>query len=596
MAKFARLGLLLIGVLVAASFASENVDQSCRVLPTNLSGTYEGGCKDGLAEGSGTAAGKDTYWGEFSAGLPHGQGVYVTSAGSRYEGKIQQGKPHGRGSYIFSSGHRYEGEFVDGKRHGKGTYIWPKGHRYEGEFVENQRTGKGRSRLTDGTIYDGDFVDGKYHGQGTLRLPDGRVIEGGFIEGKLVRRESVGATLSPDVTRQAPASRDTLKDVVDAIAPPDPVTGARSLNLESEEAEVRRATAQTRQLLQQARQQGHAVDTDQATLQRLQSVMNRLAQVSHRPNLPWHVHLIESPEDNAGTFGGGKIIFWRGLFGGLINPDDENEIAAVMAHEMAHITSRHAGEKQGQKLARAFSRSRRGELYQASFTTVQEAEADKVSLLYLALAGFDPRAAPKIWQRAHRRQGSTPGNYFYDHPLNVERAQTLSRLVPIALRYYQGQGVTNQDYARIRMNNDLIPRTSSSDSGLLALLEAALGVYTDHLQAKTETLSRQIRVQDPGSNARIINFNVGSGRSGQRAIFGRIQNIGPGFLRGAEITVNYFDGTGRLIYSQPQTLSNLNIRSGDVRDWSVPLTSLRGMQQVSAQVTRVDVVPVKPSR
>ena len=89
---------------------------------------------------------------------------------------------------------------------------------------------------------------------------------------------------------------------------------------------------------------------------------------------------------------------------------DDNEIAAVMAHEMGHIADRHIGNKEGLGLAEVLSKKTRkattSQLYQASFTTLQEDEADRIGLPYMTLAGYDPRAASRIWIRADKLHGS----------------------------------------------------------------------------------------------------------------------------------------------------------------------------------------------
>ena len=84
---------------------------------------------------------------------------------------------------------------------------------------------------------------------------------------------------------------------------------------ESEEAEIQRSEKQRDEILNDAVNNGFAVDADVEMLSRLNQMMKNIASISHRPNLPWEVHLIESPDVNARTIGGGKIFFYRGLFG-----------------------------------------------------------------------------------------------------------------------------------------------------------------------------------------------------------------------------------------------------------------------------------------
>lgn len=73
--------------------------QDCRVLLPALEGTYEGGCRNGLAHGRGIAVGEDRYEGRFREGLPHGTGIYTWSDGRVYDGRWRNGLRHGRGMY-----------------------------------------------------------------------------------------------------------------------------------------------------------------------------------------------------------------------------------------------------------------------------------------------------------------------------------------------------------------------------------------------------------------------------------------------------------------------------------------------------------------
>ena len=119
----------------------------CRVLDTELQGSYSGGCKDGLAEGHGVARGSATYRGEFKAGRKHGKGVKVWPNGDRYEGDFVADRKEGTGMYEWGresawAGQRYTGGYVNDRRHGYGVYEWPNGERYAGPWDNDRLTGK----------------------------------------------------------------------------------------------------------------------------------------------------------------------------------------------------------------------------------------------------------------------------------------------------------------------------------------------------------------------------------------------------------------------------------------------------------------------
>ena len=89
--------------------AQEN-DRSCRVLLSSISGSYDGGCKNGFAHGKGVAIGRDKYEGRFKKGLPNGQGTYTWKNGNIYTGDWKLGKRSGKGSlYSSANGEKITG-------------------------------------------------------------------------------------------------------------------------------------------------------------------------------------------------------------------------------------------------------------------------------------------------------------------------------------------------------------------------------------------------------------------------------------------------------------------------------------------------------
>ena len=120
--------------------------EPCRVADPELQGSYEGGCRNGLAHGVGTAKGEAEYQGEFRKGLKHGQGVKTWAWGDRYEGGFRDDRRHGKGVYVWGAqspwaGERYVGDYVADQRVGQGAYYWPNGDRFEGEWKADRRYG-----------------------------------------------------------------------------------------------------------------------------------------------------------------------------------------------------------------------------------------------------------------------------------------------------------------------------------------------------------------------------------------------------------------------------------------------------------------------
>lgn len=97
--------LLSILLTLVFAFTQSNLiaQETCKVLKPEISGRYQGKCKNGLAHGKGYAEGKDKYEGRFKKGLPHGEGKYTWSTGEVYDGTWRNGLREGEGKYTFKS-------------------------------------------------------------------------------------------------------------------------------------------------------------------------------------------------------------------------------------------------------------------------------------------------------------------------------------------------------------------------------------------------------------------------------------------------------------------------------------------------------------
>jgi hypothetical protein len=388
-----------------------------------------------------------------------------------------------------------------------------------------------------------------------------------------------------------------LQKTADAMAPKDYVSGKRELNPVSEKEEISQAIQSRDKILAIARAQNIPVDTDKESLAQLQDIMSRIAKISHRPDLPWEIHLIESPDDNAFTVGGGKLFFFRGLFGGTVNGSNENEIAAVIAHEIGHVVARHIGKTQGQALAAVISdkaqKTLSRDLYKASFSTLQENDADKVGILYMALAGFDPTDAPSIWARADAKHGSDPKSwrYAYDHALNAERFSKTNTLSILALAYYKGQGIENPDYRQILESNKLTGKKRGDEgSGAASILTATLHTYTSHLDAKNEELSRQIKMnQDLLDAQRLskVSYQIKDTTAGYRGIFGSFQNLSTRVVKGATVTVTYVNSAGTVMHTEDVPINDVTVYPGQSMQWTTLLKNVPGATGIRVQPTDI---------
>jgi predicted Zn-dependent protease len=184
-------------------------------------------------------------------------------------------------------------------------------------------------------------------------------------------------------------------------------------------------------------------------------VGRRLAATTTMPDLEWEFKLFESEQMNAFALPGGKTAAYTGL---LKVCENEAALAAVMGHEIAHVTARHGAQRMSQQIvvstamsAASISLANKdsralilgalglGVQYgiQLPFSRSNEAEADQIGLAYMAKAGYDPREAVRFWTRfSQMKQGAQPPELLSTHPADATRIANLNRLLPRALAQY----------------------------------------------------------------------------------------------------------------------------------------------------------------
>lgn len=223
------------------------------------------------------------------------------------------------------------------------------------------------------------------------------------------------------------------------------------------EEEVNNTYAQAyAETLQEAQAQNALISKNDKQMKRLQAIADRLiAQVgTFRPdakNWKWEVNLINSDEVNANCGPGGKIIFYTGIINTLQLTDDE--IAAVMGHEIAHALRSHGREA----MSKAYGVSTASEvagLFGVDTTNVNlaqtgvnylmtlpnsrtnENEADLIGLELAARGGYNPEAAVTLWQKMNKLGSSGP-EFMSTHPSNDNRIASLQAAMPKVLPLYE---------------------------------------------------------------------------------------------------------------------------------------------------------------
>ena len=222
------------------------------------------------------------------------------------------------------------------------------------------------------------------------------------------------------------------------------------------EADMRRqAETAYREVLATQRQKG-ALNVDQALNSRVRAITSRLipASAAFRPEAAqwkWEVNVIRSDQINAWCMPGGKIAVYSGLITKLGLSDDE--IAAVVGHEIAHALREHARERASEQLGAQMVISGAsillgagqagadlgGVFYKAFFglpnSRLHETEADRIGVEVAARAGYDPRAAITLWQKMARASGGNGPEFLSTHPSAESRLKDLevysARVMPL---------------------------------------------------------------------------------------------------------------------------------------------------------------------
>jgi len=375
-----------------------------------------------------------------------------------------------------------------------------------------------------------------------------------------------------------------MKALSDEYTQEDPVTGGRVVNKMTLEQEIDLGKQHEAWFLSEERKAGHAVDADPRAIERVRRILGPIVSVCHLPKLPWRFHVVENRAWNALAIMGGAVFVYRGL----LDDVTDVELAAVLGHEVAHITCRQISETiSHEEVTAAFSTKVHGDYYKASYSTENEAEADRVGVLYMALAGFDPRAAAGIWERRHRAQGSNPGRYLYTHPLNEDRAALLRALGPQAARYYVGPGRVNPDWQKVLANNDVAPRVQGGGGGsdTLNVIGAALDAHLKHEQAKDEAARRegaavksQLISLTSVSNVRFANTS-----DGYRGVFADVRNGSRVNFKNIVITIYYQAANGVAIYQE--AVAGGALQSGASRTIGTYFKNVQGTHRVAVGVT-----------
>lgn len=231
---------------------------------------------------------------------------------------------------------------------------------------------------------------------------------------------------------------------------------------------------QARELSPEDEQYGHQVlnklsekwelDYDHPRYTEIGKVVDRLTKAAGADRHPWHVYLFKAPDVmNAAATRGNHIFVWSGM---LDFADTEEELATVLAHEIAHVLAGHtdpdpnetirqlligvgataagiavataAGGAAGQVTSALTQELGSGFLVNP-YSRDREAEADHIGLFLMADAKYDPQGALKFWDKASKNPNfNTSIEFFSTHPLAGDRLNNLRKYMPEAIDRYHG--------------------------------------------------------------------------------------------------------------------------------------------------------------
>ena len=245
-----------------------------------------------------------------------------------------------------------------------------------------------------------------------------------------------------------------------------PLTGRNQLSLISNSEIIPMSFQQYEQVLQEGeissnKEQSDMIKKVGGKIQRaVESYMAQNGMSDQLQGFEWEFNLLEEDVANAWCMPGGKVAFYTGI---MPICKDENGVAVVMGHEVAHAIANHGRERMSQglvaqlgltsvSLAMGQNPTMTQEILMQSigagtqlgmlkFSRVHESEADKIGLIFMAMAGYNPNEAPKFWERMGQMSGGNqPPEFLSTHPSHETRIADLKAQVPEAMKYYKKEG------------------------------------------------------------------------------------------------------------------------------------------------------------
>ncbi len=244
-----------------------------------------------------------------------------------------------------------------------------------------------------------------------------------------------------------------------------PVTNRQQLSLVSNAELIPLSFENYRQVISEGKLSDNTAQTamvkkvGQRIQQAVEDYMEQNGLQQQLAGFAWEFNLLDDETVNAWCMPGGKVAFYTGI---MPVCKDERGVAVVMGHEVAHAIANHSRERMSQQMAlngilsigaatTATTENTLDDIFlqavgiasplgMLKFSRDQESEADRMGLIFMAMAGYDPAAAPEFWQRmAAMADGPQPPEFLSTHPSHERRIADLNKWQEEARSYYRSR-------------------------------------------------------------------------------------------------------------------------------------------------------------
>jgi predicted Zn-dependent protease len=239
-----------------------------------------------------------------------------------------------------------------------------------------------------------------------------------------------------------------------------PITGRRQVSLVGDQEVIQMSFQAYSDLMKQSKLSTNASQTamvkrvGQRIQQAVETFMRQQGASAQLEGYQWEFNLIDDPkQQNAFAMAGGKTAVYTGL---LPITRDETGLAVVMGHEVAHAIAKHSNERISQQMAAEGIGATLGSLGSGATSQIvnaaygigaqgallkwgrtQESEADRLGLIFMAMAGYNPESAIAFWQRMSANSGGqAPPEILSTHPSDATRIADIQKHLPEAKKYY----------------------------------------------------------------------------------------------------------------------------------------------------------------